>query len=430
MLNKLCQFIHRYEMLQPGDHVVCAVSGGADSVSLLFAMFLLRDKLKITLSAAHYNHGLRGDESVRDENFVRELCDRLDIPLIVECGVVKPGKKGLEAAAREARYSFLMSLEGKIATAHTANDNFETVLMHLVRGTGLKGLGGIAPVNGRLIRPMLEVTKEEVLSFLGEYNLTFVTDSTNGEDAFLRNRLRLHVIPLLEQENPNLALSASRLAQRLRQDEIVLQEQANLYDPTDIKTLQKLPPALRSRAIYSFLQMNGVAEPESSHILAMEKLVFSDRPSARLHFQNGIYITRNYGRLECCKDQWKLDVTELLVPGNTFIPEMNLKICCRTATGLIDEIDCFTVVPVGKMCVRHKVPGDELRLRGGKKKLKKLFIDMKIPLDMRRQIPVIVDDVGVIAVYGVGVNRDRLSYSDGAIEIRFVYDEKKEENLE
>ena len=168
MQNKLLSFLREQNMVHPGDTVVCAVSGGADSVALLFALYLLKEKLDITLEAAHFNHHLRGEESQRDEAFVAELCDRYDIPLHLGGGEVKPGKKGLEAAAREARYAFLRGLSGKIATAHTADDNAETVLMHLIRGTGLKGLGGITPIQGNVIRPMLRVTRQDVEDFLEE----------------------------------------------------------------------------------------------------------------------------------------------------------------------------------------------------------------------------------------------------------------------
>ena len=129
MLNKLSAFLREWEMVQPGDTVIAAVSGGADSVALLFALYLLKEKLDITLEAAHFNHNLRGEESNRDEKFVRDLCDRYDIPLHTGSGNVVAGEKGLEAAARDARYAFLQSFKGKIATAHTADDNAETVLM-------------------------------------------------------------------------------------------------------------------------------------------------------------------------------------------------------------------------------------------------------------------------------------------------------------
>ena len=218
MLNKLTAFVRQYDMIHPGDRVICALSGGADSVALLFAFYLLKEKLEIRLEAAHFNHHLRGEESQRDEQFVRELCDRYDIPLHLGQAHVQPGKKGLEAAARDARYAFLRALPGKIATAHTADDNAETVLLHLVRGTGLKGLGGITPVNGNVIRPMLTVTRSDVEAFLDEYYVNHIEDSSNHGDVFLRNRIRHHVMPLLTAENPQFVRNLSDMALRLRLD--------------------------------------------------------------------------------------------------------------------------------------------------------------------------------------------------------------------
>ena len=258
MLNKLEQFVRRYEMVQPGDRVVCAVSGGADSVALLFGLYLLKEKLGITLQAAHFNHHLRGTESDRDEAFVRQFCDRYEIPLTVGEGEIVPGKKGLEAAAREARYAFLRSLPGKIATAHTADDNAETVLMHLVRGTGLKGLGGIAPVNGKVIRPMLNITRRQVEAFLQEYNLRFVEDSSNRGDDFLRNRLRHHVMPILKAENPRFSENTSAMAQRLRQDETALAQKADFDELPDVQTLKAMAPAVRSRVLDKHISKSSI----------------------------------------------------------------------------------------------------------------------------------------------------------------------------
>ena len=155
MLNKLERFIRQHQLICLGDRVICAVSGGADSMALLMGLYLLREKLDFSLEAAHFNHGLRGAESDQDEDFVREFCLGLDIPFHCGRGKIIPSKKGLEAAAREARYAYLTTLGGKLATAHTADDNAETVLMHLLRGTGLKGLGAIAPCRDNIIRPML-----------------------------------------------------------------------------------------------------------------------------------------------------------------------------------------------------------------------------------------------------------------------------------
>ena len=216
MLNKLRDFLRQYSMVRPGDRIIVAVSGGADSVALLFGLYLLKEELSIELEAAHFNHQLRGAESDRDAEFVRSFCAGYGIPLHEAGGRILPGEKGLEAAARDARYKFLRSLPGKIATAHTADDNAETVLLHLIRGTGLKGLGAIAPVSGNVIRPMLSVTRREVEQFLEEYSLTHVEDSSNASDAFLRNRIRHHIMPLLREENPRIAESVSSMALRLR----------------------------------------------------------------------------------------------------------------------------------------------------------------------------------------------------------------------
>lgn len=419
MLNKLLAFIRRYEMLRQGDHVVCAVSGGADSVALLFALYLLREKLDITLSAAHFNHHLRGEESDRDEAHVRALCDRYDIPLHVGSGTVQPGKKGLEAAARDARYAFLRSLPGKIATAHTADDNAETVLMHLVRGTGLKGLGAIAPINGVLIRPMLDVTRQEVLSFLNEYSLSYVDDSTNNTDQFLRNRLRHHVMPLLTCENPGIARNLSALALRLRQDEECLAEMAAVDVLPDVPALRQMAPSVRSRVISNFLQDCGVPEPEAAHIALVEKLIFSDKPSARASLPNGTVILRSYDKLENKRPEETLKSVALSLSEPVVLPDLGLRVICSPALEARNTPECFTVVPCGKIILRSRLPGDAMRLPGGTKELKKLFIDKKIPAGRRMQIPVIADDTGVLGVFGFGANLDRHIQSPAAVEIRF-----------
>lgn len=416
MLNKLEAFLRRYQMLSAGDDVICAVSGGADSVALLFAMYLLRDKLGITVSAAHFNHGLRSAESDRDEVFVRNFCRQYDITLHVAAGEVKSGKKGLEAAAREARYAFLQTLPGMIATAHTANDNAETVLMHMVRGTGLRGLGGIAPVNGKLIRPMLEITRQEVIMFLEEYHLSYVTDSSNETDQFLRNRLRHYVMPVLEQENPQLAQNMSAMALRLRQDEIALWEMAEQL-PVRVNELRGASAAVRSRALACFLESCGVPEPESEHIAMAEKLVFSDKPSARASFPGGITIQRNYDILEKVTQPMQLQTVALVCPSEVELSALGLRVTVKPAKDCQNTADSFAVVPQGALYLRSRQAGDTMRLPGGTKELKKLFIDRKIPAASRKNIPVIADDAGVVAVYGIGINLDRTTDELPAVRI-------------
>ena len=424
MLNKLLSFIREQEMVQPGDNVICAVSGGADSVALLFAFYLLKEKLGITLEAAHFNHHLRGEESDRDEAFVRQLCDRYDIQLHISGGEITPGKKGLEAAARDARYTFLRSLAGKIATAHTADDNAETVLMHLIRGTGLKGLGGITPIHGNVIRPMLRTTRQDVESFLEEWCLSHIEDSSNETDAFLRNRIRHHVMPLLKKENPRIAENLSQMALRLRQDEECLCEQANSTALPSVESLKRMPKALRSRALEAFLKESGVKEPEDSHISLAESLLFSEKPSARASFPGGVTIAREYDRLVCLPEKTELEETVLSCPGEVFLP--GLRVICEPAAEQIHTPEAFTVCPVGEIRIRPRKSGDTIRLSGGSKSLKKLFIDRKIPAAQRQQIPVVCDDRGILGVYTIGANWDRTSGKNPVL-IRFENTEDKGE---
>lgn len=417
MQNKLLKFIRQQEMLQPGDTVICAVSGGADSVALLFVFYLLKDKLEITLEAAHFNHHLRGEESDRDEAFVRSLCDRYDIPLHVGAGSVTAGKKGLEAAARDARYAFLRSLNGKIATAHTADDNAETILMRLIRGTGLKGLGGITPIHGNIIRPMLRITRQDVEAFLEEWCLSHIEDSSNETDGFLRNRIRHHVMPLLNAENPKIAENLSQMALRLREDEILLSQQLNFETLPTVERLKVMPRAQRSRVLAAFLERSGVREPEDVHISLAEALVFSDKPSARASFPGGVTIARCYDRLEVLPEEPELEDMALPCPGE--ITWRDLCITCTPATEICNAPDCFTVLPTGTIILRRRRSGDQIRLPGGTKTVKKLFIDRKIPASQRSQIPIVCDEAGILGIYSLGANLDRTANTLPAVTIRF-----------
>lgn len=402
MLNSMEAFIRQYALIVPGDKVICAVSGGADSMALLWSLYLLRDKLRITLEAAHFNHGLRGKESDGDEEFVRSFCSDYQIPL--HCGgtQVTAGKKGLEAAARDARYAFFQTLSGKIATAHTANDNAETVLMHLVRGTGLKGLGGIHPIRGNVIRPMLGTTRAQVQALLKEYHIPHREDSSNTEDAFLRNRLRHHVIPLLEQENGRLAENLSAMALRLRQDEQALQQLSQVESPLCVSQLRAMPQALRSRALERFLKESGVREPEAQHIAQAEALVFSPKPSARAQFPGGVQISRRYNELLCLPPNAQPEPVILPCPGEAVFGQYRLS--CRQATEILQTDRVFTVTADSPITVRSRTAGDAITTSGGTKSLKKLFIDRKIPASQRLLLPVLEDEQGIIGAYGIGAD--------------------------
>ncbi len=397
MQNKVLNAIRRYHMTVPGDRVICAVSGGADSMALLWCLWSLQEKLGITVEAAHFDHHLRGAESDGDRDFVAGFCDFHDIPLHLGEGNVISGPKGLEAAARDARYTFLRTLGGTIATAHTADDNLETVLMHLLRGTGLRGLGGITPVSPGLIRPMLDVTRTEVEDFLAEHWIRFRTDSSNHSDQFLRNRIRNRLVPLLKQENPSLSTAVSSAAQRIRQDGALLDELARELDPTDITGLRKAPGPLRRRALEAFVKNNGFLEPSAAHIEQAESVVFSANPSARVRLGE-LTLRRCYDRLTVDREPVVLPSRPLPMEGEVEVPELGMIV----RTTIVPAAEGFTIRPQGPMVVRARREGDRITLSGGTKSLKKLFIDRKIPQWDRLAVPVIADEKGVLGIYGIG----------------------------
>ena len=415
MLNNLRAFNRAHGLIEKGDRIVCAVSGGADSMALLWSLYLLKEEWDLTVEAAHFNHHLRGEESDRDEAFVRDFCEGYGIPLYVGSNQVKPGKKGLEAAAREARYAFLRALPGKIATAHTADDNAETILLHLVRGTGLKGLGGIMPRNGNVIRPLLSVTRTQVEELLEEYCVPHIEDSSNETDQFLRNRLRHGVMPLLRQENPRIAENLSAMALRLRQDEEALSSLADAG--ADIPTLRSQAPAVRARSLEQFLKASGVREPEGVHIDQAEALLFSDNPSARANFP-GVTITRRYDRLEVLKKE-EAPAEMVLSLGET-IQFGSWEIICEEADTIVNDTRTFTICPEGTIRVRSRRSGDNLRLEGGSKSLKKRLIDKKIPASQRDLLPVFEDDRGILAVAELGAELPHRANDLPAIRIHIV----------
>ena len=219
--------IQRCSMIKSGDTVIAAVSGGADSVALLHVLYSLQDELSFSLAACHVNHNLRGAESDGDEMFVRRMCRMMDIPLYVaniKVNEFRQKHDSLEECARRLRYGFFEDI-GKnklIATAHTASDNCETILINMVRGTALSGICGIPAKRDNIIRPLLYSTREDVERYCRENELDYVTDSTNLSDDYTRNKIRHKIVPLLREINPALYGAMSRLSDAASLDDAYL----------------------------------------------------------------------------------------------------------------------------------------------------------------------------------------------------------------
>ncbi len=443
MRNKVLDFCRRESLTVPGQRVTCALSGGADSVALLHCLLSLREELGVEVSAAHYNHCLRGAESDGDEAFVRRLCASWGVELAVGRGDVaacaRETGRSLEEAARQLRYAFLLSQPGLIATAHNADDQAETVVLNLLRGTGLRGLGAMAPRQGRVIRPLLPVTRAEVEAYLSAHGLPHREDSSNHRDDALRNRLRHHVMPLLRAENPNLSETVGRMTDLLRQDEAYLEErtdallaQAARDGGWDCRTLRAAPAVLRRRAIRRLLEL---PKPSMAHVDAVDRLLDRLDGSASADLPGGVTARREYGllRLETAHGPETFQPVRLEVGQQVLLPELSLRISAEGPVILEKELDYLSTFAIKYdmidkakvLWVRPRRTGDTLRLPGGQKSLKRLMIDRKIPAARRNTIPVLADGQGVLAVWQLGVDFDRMARpGEQALLIEIQYEER------
>ena len=416
-------FYEKYNMFPSDGIVLCAVSGGKDSMYLLFRLRGLASEYGFEICCAHFNHCLRGDESDRDQKFVEDICKSLGIPCHVGSGDVALFAKekclSIEEAARTLRYEFLENTADRIgakriATAHTADDNIETILFNLARGTGLKGLCGIPPVRGRIIRPMLQITTDEVLSYLKENNIPHVEDSTNLQDEYTRNRIRHRIVPELKNINDGFSENIIRSISNLRDDEAYLSAIAQSFVNENFKgntvsasTFSALPKSMSSRV----LQLIAPRSLSAAHIEAVIKIAegktshaFADIP--------GLRVCRDYDKL-IFGDEPELDIEkrELIVGGTTKIPEAGLEIFCefiKDCREIHNSVNIFyfkSDTLCDKIFVKSRSDGDNIRLSGRKctKTLKKLFSENKLNGSRRDLIPVLHDSKGVIAVYGFGI---------------------------
>ena len=266
---------------------------------------------------------------------------------------------------------------------------------------------------------MLLVTRRQVEAFLREYCLSHVEDSSNAGDRFLRNRLRHDIMPLLLKENPRLPENLSATALRLRQDEAALEALSQFSQLPTVSQLKDLPPALRSRMLERFLRQCGVVEPEANHIALAESLVFSPNPSASAQFPGNVTLSRSYDRLIVAPQTAHRLSIPLPENGTVVLPELGLRVCCSPATETVNTADTFTVCPDGPLFLRSRQSGDEIRLPGGTKSLKKLFIDRKIPAAIRQQIPILCDSRGILGVQSIGVHSERAADTLPAVTVRF-----------
>lgn len=427
---KVLRTIRRFRMTEEGDRVLVALSGGADSTALLACLSRLAPRLHITLAVAHLNHGLRGGEADEDEEFVRRLCAELNLTLICERAnlgaAADAPPPNLEEAAREARYSFLGRAAesvgaARIAVGHTRDDQAETFLLRLLRGSGLKGLAGIQPVRGKqIVRPLIRCTRESVESYLAAVRLSHREDSTNRDLWRRRNRVRHELIPYLEKHfNPRAAGALSRVARFCGEAADYLEEQADeaardlfLRQAQSISLeaskVWRLHPAIRKTIVRRALaecrgSLRGIT---NRHVNGIVGLCRPGRSGKSLPLPGGGVVGRRHERLIILKSApqpARIFTYELPIPGRCEVPEagMSLSAGMEEPAGAAEPFEARLnpeLLPEA-LTVRSRRPGD--RYGGsGRRKVKKMLIDARIPLEDRDLLPMVAAGDSVIWIPG------------------------------
>lgn len=423
MLAKVYDFIIKNNMLSENDMVVCGLSGGADSVALLLALYELKEKLDITVESVHVNHCLRGAESDRDEMFCRELCKRLGITFqAVSCDV-----KGLsvsenistEEAARKLRYKIFEehSKGKKLATAHNANDNLETVIHNLTRGTGIKGLAGIPVKRGNIIRPLLTVTRQEIEDFLKKRGQEYVTDSTNLTDDYTRNKIRHRVIPILNELNKSVNETSVNTINAIREENdliesIVSEAEKKCRNGNCLCGLSKFHPVIRKRCIAHLITENSL--PYSfSRLEEADNILMN---GGKINLSNDIYLVSSNNKLELkviSQDKEKSVFMPLSIGKNQ--PTENCTVMCelldcdnlkkieavhKNSTFYVADYDKIR----GRLIVRTRKFGDKIKLKGRNftSSIKKL-INERIPAEERPDLLFIEDEDGTVLAEKLGI---------------------------
>ena len=418
----IIDFIKENALISPGDRVLCAVSGGADSMCLLHYLSVNAKKLDITVCAASFDHMLRGEASASDCRFVSEWCENHSIECLTGSGDVRAlarsGGLSEEEAARSLRYEFLNDAAqklgcGVIATAHNANDNAETLLLNLTRGGGLKGLCGIPPRRGSIVRPLLGTTRREIEDYNAANGIEYVSDATNESDDYTRNVIRHHVAPVLEGINPAFFEACIRTTQLLREDEECLDAMAQRAYYANYKSgtfpadvLMSLPKPVAMRVLriicgraLSFKHAQAVYDIASS-----TELKYADISGMRVVCDHGVLC---FGRKESCDiEPIKLNIGSVqLICGGELEVKSEIIEPCGKIFGSFNILYFNYDSICGSISLTSRRAGDKIRLhgRGCTKSLKDLFCEAKLSHAERERTPVLRDEKGIIAVCGFGV---------------------------
>ena len=435
--------------LPENEPILVGLSGGADSSALLFMLSLYSKESGAKIYAAHLNHGIRGDEADRDEKFCKDLANALDIEFFSKKlnipSIAMQSGESVETTARNARYDFFDSImESKkikiLATAHNADDNFETILFNIARGTGLSGLCGIPSSrpckNGIVIRPILTMEKSKIVEFCKSNDIKFVTDSTNLVNDYTRNKIRNQIIPILKEINSGATKNASKMTQALKNDAVYIQSMTGKFieefcckQSVELEKIRKAPASIANRVvIHLYEEISNGETLQTTHINAINTLVIKGIPHSSISLPSNIDARIEDNKLCFVHLEEKIADAEYKITlknGENEIKETNVSIFLDTEQYLKNIYKNSILLRInfdkinGVLIARNRLPGDKIFINGMHKSLKKLMNEKKIPLDIRSRIPIICDENGILAIPFIGI-RDGAAYKQNDSSNNFI----------
>lgn len=401
MNNKVLKTVKKYNMLSKGDRVLIGVSGGADSIALLEFFVSVKEKYDLDICVAHIEHGIRGEDSVNDAEFVKNYCKKLGVNFYLKTidapNLAKKAKMGVEEYSRMARYDFFNTIEcDKIATAHNLTDNIETLLFRLARGTGLKGACSIPAVRGKIIRPFIEVSSGEIRKWCNDNNIPYRVDCTNSDSAYSRNLIRLEILPLFEKLNANYQDNIESFISDVNEDYAFIDDYVKSIYPKivknneiDLPKLNELDLSIKKRILIMFFDENGY----SLNRIHLQSVIDITLKSGKSQIKENVFAISAKGKIRLAKfnDLNKKDEFVTKILNIDEFKDKNIDFYC----------DCDKIV--GNIIIRAKQAGDRIKPAGRNvsKTLKKLFNESAYPIEKRDKKIVVCDDFGIVGVIGL-----------------------------
>ena len=401
MNNKVLKTVKKYNMLSKGDRVLIGVSGGADSIALLEFFVSVKEKYDLDICVAHIEHGIRGEDSVNDAEFVENYCKKLGVNFYLKTidapNLAKKAKMGVEEYSRMARYDFFNTIEcDKIATAHNLTDNIETLLFRLARGTGLKGACSIPAVRGKIIRPFIEVSSGEIRKWCNDNNIPYRVDCTNSDSAYSRNLIRLEILPLFEKLNANYQDNIENFISDVNEDYAFIDDYVKSIYPKivknneiDLQKLNELDLSIKKRILIMFFDENGY----SLNRIHLQSVIDITLKSGKSQIKENVFAISAKGKIRLAKfnDLNKKDEFVTKILNIDEFKDKNIDFYC----------DCDKIV--GKIIISAKQAGDRIKPAGRNvsKTLKKLLNESAYPIEKRDKKIVVCDDFGIVGVIGL-----------------------------